>query len=62
MSSRKLIANGCVLGWSAFWVFGFLGLSAPGEATGQIIAAAVIAFLGRVLGVWCYLQLMRGTA
>ena len=61
-SMLKWIANGNVLGWSVFWVFGYLALSAPMEATGQMVGAAVAAFLGLVLGVWCYLQLMRGDA
>ena len=60
MKTRKLIATGNVLGWSAFWVFGFLALSAPTNATGQIIGAALISFCGLVAGVWCYLQLMKG--
>ncbi|WP_425051349.1 hypothetical protein [Psychromarinibacter sp. S121] len=57
---RKWIANGNVLGWSVFWVFGFLALTAPADAVGQMIGAAVLAFMGLVVGVWCYLRLVRG--
>jgi len=57
---RKLIANGTVLGWSLFWVFGFLALSAPAGAAWQMAGAAVVAFCGLGLGVWCYLRLVRG--
>jgi hypothetical protein len=62
MSNRKLIANGCVFGWSMFWVFGFLALSAPVEATGQVIGAAVLSFAGLLLGLWCYIRLIKGAA
>lgn len=61
-TALKWIANGNVIGWSVFWVFGFLAVSAPADATGQMVGAAVAAFLGLILGVWCYLQLMRGVA
>ncbi|WP_172300049.1 hypothetical protein [Pseudoruegeria sp. HB172150] len=59
-TALKWIANGNVLGWSAFWVFGFLALTAPAEATVQMVGAAVLAFMGLLLGVWCWLRLMRG--
>lgn len=55
----KWIANGNVLGWSVFWVFGFLAVTAPAENTLQMVGAAVLAFAGLVLGVWCWLRLMR---
>ena len=57
---RKWIANGNVLGWSVFWVFGFLAVTAPADAVGQMIGAAVLAFMGLVLGVWFYLRIVRG--
>lgn len=55
----KWIANGNVVGWSAFWVFGFLAVTAPPENSWQMVGAAVLAFAGLVLGVWCWLRLMR---
>jgi hypothetical protein len=61
-TTLKWIANGNVLGWSVFWVFGFLAVSAPADAVGQMVGAAVLAFAGLALGVWCYLRLMRGDA
>ena len=57
---RKIIANGTVLGWSLFWVFGFLALTAPPGATVQTAGATIIAFAGLAVGVWCYLKLVRG--
>ena len=61
MKSRKLVANGCVLGWSVFWVFGFLAISGgPVEHAGHTVIATIIAFAGLCLGVWCYLRLVRG--
>jgi len=59
-TTLKWIANGNVLGWGVFWVFGYLAVTAPVEATGQMVGAAIAAFLGLALGVWCYLRLMRG--
>jgi len=55
----KLIANGNVLSWSMFWVFGFLAVTTPSEAQGLMVGAAVLSFIGLGLGVWCYLQLIR---
>lgn len=59
-NALRWIANGNVLGWSAFWVFGFLAVTAPAEAAAQMVGAAALSFAGLVLGMWCWLRLMRG--
>ncbi|MGG7564718.1 hypothetical protein ACQ5SO_00965 [Rhodovulum sp. DZ06] len=58
--SRKLVATLCVLGWSAFWVFGFLALSGD-MGTGAVWLEGLAAAAGFGLGMWAYLDLCRDT-
>lgn len=65
MSSKrveKLCALGCVLGWGAFWAFGYLAISADPQAAAQIVTASLIAFVGFLLGTFAYLRLGRAYA
>ena len=56
---RKLTAMVCVLGWSAFWVFGFLALSSDGSAAELSVLSIVVAGLGFLTGAFAYMQLSR---
>ncbi len=49
----------CVVGFSAFWVFGLLALSAHPAQTGQIILASLIAGAGFLAGTTSYLKISR---
>ena len=51
----KLIAILNVVAWSGFWAFGYLALTGGGNP----VVAAILAFIGAVIGVWAYLQLVR---
>jgi cell division protein FtsX len=51
----KLIAILNVVAWSGFWAFGYLAVTGDGNA----VVAAILAFIGAVIGVWAYLQLVR---
>ena len=54
----KWIAILNVVAWSGFWAFGYLALSG-GTSDGNVVIAAVLAFLGALVGVWAYLRLVR---
>ncbi len=54
---QKLTALGCVIGWSGFWIFGYLALSAGTEASGQAALAAAVAGLGFLVGTLSYMRL-----
>ena len=54
----KLIAILNVIAWSGFWAFGYLALTGGGEG-GSVVVAALLAFLGAVVGIWAYLRLVR---
>lgn len=56
---NKLIAIICVVSWSGFWAFGYLALSATNFDNGQVIWAAVLAFVGFLTGVFAYMRLVR---
>ncbi len=47
-----------VVAWSGFWAFGYLALSG-GTADGNVVIAAILAFLGALIGIWAYLRLVR---
>ena len=51
----KLIAILDVVAWSGFWAFGYLAVAGDGNP----VVAAILAFVGAVIGVWAYLQLVR---
>ena len=58
--SRKVTATLCVMGWSAFWVFGFLALSADFDAgKASVLAEMAAAAIGFALGMVTYLDLCR---
>ncbi|MXU64986.1 hypothetical protein [Oceanomicrobium pacificus] len=53
----KSVATLCVIGWSAFWCFGFLALSAPAPQAATL--PMLLAFAGFIAGSWSYLTLAR---
>lgn len=55
----KLCALGCVMGWGAFWAFGYLAISADPQAAAQMMTACALAFAGFLLGVFAYIRLGR---
>ena len=54
----KAIAILNVVAWSGFWAFGYLALSG-GAGDGNVVVAAILAFLGALVGIWAYLRLVR---
>ena len=54
----KLIAILNVIAWSGFWAFGYLALTAA-DQSGRVVVAAILAFLGAVVGIFAYLWLVR---
>ena len=54
----KAIAILNVVAWSGFWAFGYLALSGGAEG-GSVVVAAILAFLGAVIGIWAYMRLVR---
>ena len=56
---KKLIAMICVISWAGFWAFGYLALSAQDFDSGQVMLAALLAFVGMVSGVFAYMWLAR---
>jgi hypothetical protein len=56
---KKLIAVICVVSWAGFWAFGYLALSAQDFDSGQVMLAALLAFVGMVSGVFAYMWLAR---
>ncbi|WP_136634352.1 hypothetical protein [Pseudooceanicola onchidii] len=55
----KTLATTNVIAWSAFWIFGFLALSAPAENGLQMSAYALIAFVSLATGLSSYLKICR---
>lgn len=56
---QKLTALGCFLGWSGFWVFGYVALSSLPQDGGQAAFATLLAGFGFLIGVFTYLRLGR---
>ncbi|MEQ9258445.1 MAG: hypothetical protein RIG84_05050 [Roseovarius sp.] len=56
---RQVIAIANVIAWSGFWAFGYLALSAGGDAPGQMTIAAVLAALGGGVGMLAFFWLVR---
>lgn len=56
---QKLTALGCVIGWSGFWIFGYLALSASPADAGQASLAAGLAGVGFLIGTFTFLRLGR---
>lgn len=55
----KLCALGCVMGWGAFWAFGYLAISADPQAATQMMTAGILAFAGFLVGTFAYIRLGR---
>lgn len=55
----KLIAILNVVAWSGFWAFGYLALSADPANAGQMVVAALLAFVGASIGALAYFWLVR---
>jgi hypothetical protein len=56
---QRLYALSCVFGWSSFWAFSYLALSADPSQTLQTTASSVVAFAGFLIGMVSYLRLGR---
>ena len=56
----KVCALSCVIGWSAFWAFSYLALTADPAAVTQSSLAALLAFGGLMLGTFSYIRLGPG--
>ena len=56
---QKLVATVNVVAWSGFWAFGYLALSADITNGGQMVTAAILAFVGAAIGVVAYFGLVR---
>jgi hypothetical protein len=54
---NKLVAILCVISWAGFWSFGYLALTSEGHDSGQVIVAALLAFVGFLTGVFAYMRL-----
>lgn len=52
----KLLAVLCVIGWSGFWVFGYLALT---EGGAEVTVAMLLSALGLFTGLFSYLRLAR---
>lgn len=55
----KLIAILNVVAWSGFWAFGYIALTSSDLGTAQITTAAILAFIGLIVGLFAYLRLVR---
>lgn len=55
----KLIAIVNVVAWSGFWAFGYLAFSADPANSGQMVTAAILAFVGAAIGALAYFWLVR---
>lgn len=56
--TRRGAATACVIGWSAFWVFGFLALSSGFDFDdASVLIEIVVAAMGFGVGMWAYLRL-----
>ena len=55
----KICALSCVVGWSAFWAFSYLALTADPADVVQTTLAAALAFGGLLTGTFSYIRLGR---
>ena len=55
----KSLATANVIAWSAFWIFGYLALSAPTANGTQMSVYALIAFVCLATGLASYLKICR---
>ncbi|MFU8881311.1 MAG: hypothetical protein ACNA7Q_03015 [Rhodobacterales bacterium] len=49
----------CVIGYAAFWVFGYLALTTDPSSVGSMLLATVIAGAGFLAGTLSYLKISR---
>lgn len=56
---RKMLAIAVVIGWSAFWAFGYLAISAPVQDSTHIIIASLLALVGLVTGSAAYFRICK---
>ncbi|MAY33372.1 MAG: hypothetical protein MRY67_06615 [Rhodovulum sp.] len=56
----KICSLTCVIGWLAFWAFGFLAISAQGAPNSEIMTSSLLAFAGLMAGAVSYLKLAQG--
>jgi len=49
----------CVIGYAAFWVFGYLALTAEPSSIAEMLLATVIAGAGFLAGTLSYLKISR---
>ncbi|MDJ0824559.1 MAG: hypothetical protein QNJ16_03535 [Rhodobacter sp.] len=55
----KLFAILNVVAWAGFWAFGYIALTSDAADSGQMVIAAVLAFVGAGVGVFAYMKLVR---
>lgn len=55
----KICSIICVKGFAAFWVFGYLALTADPSAIGQMLLATTLAGAGFLAGTLSYLKISR---
>lgn len=58
---KKLIAILNVIAWSGFWAFGYLALTSEPADAGQMVVAAILAFVGAGVGIFAWFWLVRYT-
>ncbi|WP_170326180.1 hypothetical protein [Ruegeria arenilitoris] len=57
----KLIAIINVISWAGFWAFGYIAITSEDLTDGQLTIAAILAFVGLIMGVLAYLKLVRAS-
>ncbi len=55
----KLIAVLNVIAWSGFWAFGYIALTSGDFGSAQMTTAAILAFIGLIVGMLAYFRLVR---
>ena len=58
---KRLVAILNVIAWSGFWAFGYLALTSEPKDAGQMVVAAILAFLGAGVGIFAWFWLVRYT-
>ncbi len=58
---KQLIAILNVIAWSGFWAFGYIALTSDDLSERQLVIAAILAFVGFLIGVLAYLKLSRAS-
>ncbi|MCW8841917.1 MAG: hypothetical protein OQK00_00725 [Rhodobacteraceae bacterium] len=55
----KLIAVLNVVAWSGFWAFGYIALASGDLESTKMTTAAILAFVGLIVGLLAYFSLVR---